>query len=226
MAFRVRSETKSMATKVLIVDDHPATCEGLSIRIAGQPDLEVCGEAADVAEALKLIEQTHPDVAVVDIQLKTGNGLELIERIKACHSSIRVLAWSMYADAIYAERALHAGALGYINKQNTTGRILEAIRCVRDGRIYLCEEMTQQMLTQTVSGTKPRPAAGPECLTNRELEVFQLVGQGLSTFDIATRLHRSVHTVESHREKIKRKLNLRNATELQRAAVQWVLQNG
>ena len=106
-----------MATKVLIVDDHPAVREGLAVRIASQPDLEVCGQAADTAEAVKLLEAARPDVVVVDIQLETGNGLDLVERIKAHDESIRILVWSMYPDAIYAQRALHAGALGYINKR-------------------------------------------------------------------------------------------------------------
>ncbi len=215
-----------MATKVLIVDDHPAASEGLSTRIAGQPDLEVCGQAADIAEALQLIRRTRPDVAIIDIQLKNGNGLDLIEQIKNRHSSIRVLVWSMFADEVYAERSLHAGALGYINKQNTTGRILDAIRCVRDGKIYLCEETAQQLLTRTVAGTKHHKPVGLKGLSNRELEIFRLIGIGLSTSDIATRMHRSVNTVESHRQKIKRKLSLKNAAELHRAAVQWVLENG
>ena len=215
-----------MAAKVLIVDDHPAACEGLAVRIAAQPDLEVCGQAADIAEALRLIAVSRPDVAVVDIQLKTGSGLDLIERIKAHDNSIRILAWSMFPDAIYAERALHAGALGYINKHHTTGRIVEAIRHVRDGRIYLCEEIAQQLLSRTVGATQRPKASGPESLSDRELEVFRLIGRGISTSQIAQLLHRSVNTVESHREKIKLKLNLTTAGELNRAAVQWVLENG
>ena len=181
-----------MATKVLIVDDHPAVREGLAVRIASQPDLEVCGQAADTAEAMKLVEAARPDVVVVDIQLKTGNGLDLVERIKAHDKSIRILVWSMYPDAMYAQRALHAGALGYINKEHATGRIVEAIRRVRDGKIYLCEETAEQLLGQAVGRAKHRKASGVESLSDRELEVFRLIGQGLTTSQIAHRLHRSV----------------------------------
>ena len=220
------SETKLMATKVLIVDDHPAVREGLAIRIASQPDLEVCGQAADTAEAVQLIEAVRPDVVVVDIKLDTSNGLDLVEQIKARDASIGILVWSMYPDTIYAQRALQAGALGYINKRHATTRIIEAIRRVRDGKLFLCEEMAEHLLDGAVGGGKRRRVSGVEGLSDRELEVFRLVGDGLSTSQIAERLHRSVHTVESHREKIKDKLNLKTASELNRAAVQWMLENG
>lgn len=215
-----------MAAKVLIVDDHPAVCEGLAVRMSSQPDLEVCGQAADTSEAMTLIKAVRPDVVVVDIQLRTGNGLDLIERIQAHDKSIRILVWSMYPDALYAQRALHAGALGYINKEHTTGRIVDAIRRVRDGKIYLCEDTAEQLLGQAVGGGKRLKASGVESLSDRELEVFRLVGQGFSTSQIARRLHRSSHTVEAHRQAIKRKLNVKTASELNRAAAQWVLENG
>jgi DNA-binding NarL/FixJ family response regulator len=215
-----------MATKVLIVDDHPAVREGLAVRIASQPDLEVCGQAGDTAQAMKLLEAARPDVVVVDIQLETGNGLDLVGRIKARDTSIRTLVWSMFPDSVYAQRALQAGALGYINKRHATSRIVEAIRRVRDGKIFLCEETAEQLLGAVVGRGEHLKASGVECLSNRELEVFRLVGEGLSTSQVAERLHRSVHTVESHRERIKGKLNLKTAAELNRAAAQWVLENG
>jgi DNA-binding NarL/FixJ family response regulator len=214
------------AAKVLIVDDHPAVREGLAVRIGSQAELEVCGQAADTAEALELVKAARPDVVVVDIQLKTGSGLDLIERIKAHDKSIRILAWSMYPDSQYAQRALHAGALGYINKESDSERIVEAIRRVRDGRIYLCEETAEQLLSQTVGGAKHRKALGTESLSDCEMEVFRLIGQGLSTSQIAQRLHRSSHTVEAHRQAIKHKLSLKTASELNREAVQWTLENG
>ena len=192
-----------MTAKILIVDDHPAICEGLAVRISSQPDLEVCGQAADTAEAMKLVQAAHPDVVVVDIQLKTGNGLDLIQRIKAYDESIRILAWSMYPDALYAERVLRAGALGYINKQNTTHDIVDGIRTVRDGQIFLCEKTSKQLLGQVVGGGNRLKASGVESLSDRELEVFRLVGQGLSTAQIAGQLHRSSHTVEAHRQAIR-----------------------
>jgi DNA-binding NarL/FixJ family response regulator len=213
-----------MTTRVLIVDDHPAVREGLSVRISSQPDLDVCGEAADVADAMELIVSTHPDVAVVDIQLKTGNGLDLIKRIKARDDTVRILVCSVYPDKLYAQRALHAGALGYINKEHTTSRIVEAIRRVRDGKVFLCEEAAEDLLSQAVGGT-PSPEKSPiESLSDRELEVFRLIGEGLSTGQLAERLHISRHTIDTHRQRIKEKLNLANAGELSRAAMQWVLQ--
>jgi DNA-binding NarL/FixJ family response regulator len=215
-----------MAANILIVDDHPAICEGLAVRISSQPDLEVCGQAADTAEAMELIKAARPDVVVVDIQLKTGNGLDLIQRIKAHDDSIRILVWSMYPDALYAERALRAGALGYINKQNTTHDIVDAIRRVCDGKVFLCEETANRLLDHVVRRGNRWKASGVESLSDRELDVFRLVGQGLSTAQIAAQLHRSSHTVEAHRQAIRRKLNLKTAGELNRAAVQWVLENG
>ena len=213
-----------MGAKVLIVDDHPAVREGLAVRIAAQPDLQVCGQAADVTEAIKLIEADPPDVVVVDVQLKTGNGLDLIARIKSYDKSIRILVWSMYPDQLYAERALRAGALGYINKEHTTGRIVEAIRRVRDGKTYLCEETAEELLGQAVGRGGQVKSSGVESLSDCELEVFRLIGQGLSTSQIAQRLYRSIHTVEAHRQKIKGKLHLKSASELNRAAVQWMLE--
>ena len=215
-----------MAAKVLIVDDHPAAREGLAVRISAQPDLEVCGQAADTAEALDLVKTARPDVVVVDIQLQTGNGLDLVQRIKAHDGSIRVLIWSMYPDALYAQRALRVGALGYMNKEHPTGRIVDAIRSVRDGKVYLCEDTAEQLLQPAIGGPANSKPSGPEALSNRELEVFQLIGRALSTSQIAERLHRSTHTVDAHRQAIKRKLNLKTASELNCAAVQWMLENG
>jgi DNA-binding NarL/FixJ family response regulator len=208
--------------KVLIVDDHPSVREGLASRISRQADLVVCGEAADIAEALQFLESTCPDVVVVDISLKTGNGIDLIKRIKARDRSIRMLAFSMYPDSLYAERALRAGALGYINKENTTGRILDAIRTVRDGEIYLSEEATKRLLNRTVGRSETSRLSLVESLSNRELETFELLGQGLTTNQIAARLHLSAYTVDTYRRRIRQKLSLQNAAELVNAAAQWV----
>jgi len=215
-----------MATKVLIVDDHPAVREGLGTRIAEQADMELCGQAADPAEALKLVCDARPDVVVVDVHLKTESGLGLVERILAHDSSIRILVCSMYPDALYAQRALRAGALGYINKEHGTRRIIEAIRRVHEGKVFLCEETAEQLLGRTVGGNMPVMASGVQALSDRELEIFRLIGQGLGTAQIAEQLQRSSHTVEAHRQAIKRKLRLRTAAELNRSAVQWMLENG
>ncbi len=218
--------TTMTRTRVLIVDDHPAACEGLAIRIASQPDLEVCGQVADGAAAMQLLETCRPDVAVIDIQLETDSGLDLVERIKARDATIGILVWSMYPDTVYAARALRAGAGGYINKRRATGHIVEAIRCVRAGQIYLCQETAGQLLGQAIGRGRQAKAWGVDALSDRELEIFRLIGQGLSTSQVASRLHRSVSTIETHREKIKYKLGLRTAGQLGRAAVQWTLENG
>jgi DNA-binding NarL/FixJ family response regulator len=217
------AEGPSPIAKVLIVDDHPSVREGLASRISRQADLVVCGEAADVAEALQFLECTRPDVVVIDISLKTSNGIDLIKRIKARDPSIRMLVFSMYPDSLYAERALRAGALGYINKENTTGRILDAIRTVRDGEIYLSEEATRRLLNKTIGRSERSRVSLIESLSNRELETFNLLGEGLTTNQIAARLHLSIYTVDTYRRRIKQKLSLQNAAELMNAAAQWVL---
>jgi DNA-binding NarL/FixJ family response regulator len=215
-----------MTTKVMIVDDHPAVCEGLAVCIASQCDLEVCGQVSDANQAMALLDTVSPDVAVVDVQLEGDNGLDLVERMKARVESIRILVWSMYPDTIYAERALRSGALGYINKRFATNRIIEAIRCVAEGKIYLSQETADQLLGRAVGRARRPKALGVESLSDRELEIFRLIGQGLSTSQVASRLHRSVSTVETHREKIKHKLGLTTAGQLNRAAVQWTLEHG
>ncbi|HLA85164.1 MAG TPA: response regulator transcription factor [Thermoguttaceae bacterium] len=212
-----------MPTRILIVDDHPAVREGLAIRISNHPDLEVCGEASDVADALELVKSVSPDLIVVDVQLKTGDGLDLVKRIKSRDAEARILVWSMYPDELYAPRALRAGALGYINKENTTGRIIEAIRQVRDGKVYLAEGMAQKLLTRAVGGNEVTAGSPIDTLSDRELEIFRLIGDGLSTAEIAKRLHLSPHTIDTHRQRIKQKLNLETAAELTRAATRWML---
>jgi DNA-binding NarL/FixJ family response regulator len=215
------------AARVLIVDDHPAVREALSIRIAAQPDLEVCGEAADANEALRLAAATDPDVAIIDIALKTGNGIDLIKRLKARNDKFRAIVWSMYSENLYAERALRAGALGYITKEQATGKIIEAIRQVLEGKMYLSAAMTEKLLRQAVSpASQESGRSSIDTLSDRELDVFRLIGQGRKTQEIADQLHLSVKTVETYRDRIREKLNLSNGAELSRCAVQWVLENG
>jgi DNA-binding NarL/FixJ family response regulator len=212
----------SAPARVLIVDDQPAVREGLVSRISRQSDLIVCGEAANVVEALRLVEITEPDVVVIDISLREGTGIDLIKRIKARDNSIRMLVCSMHPDSLYAERALRAGALGYINKDNTTGRILDAIRSVRDGEIYLSEDATRRLVHRTIGHTA-RSGLSLESLSDRELEIFKLIGEGRSTADIAGQLHLSVHTVDTYRRRIRLKLDIRNGAELVRTATEWCL---
>jgi len=219
-------EAGRRAARVLIVDDHPVVREGLGIRIARQPDLEVCGEASTVAEALAQLDATDPDVAIVDLSLGEGDGLDLIRRIRRRAARVCMLVWSIHPDTLYAERALHAGAMGYINKQEATGRIIEAIRCVLSGHVYLSGSMTDRLLRRKVGGGTSPGTSAVESLTDRELEVFRLIGGGRTTAEVAGRMNRSVHTVETYRQRIKAKLGLRTSAELARAATQWVLENG
>jgi DNA-binding NarL/FixJ family response regulator len=214
-------------TRVLIVDDHPAVREALALRIGRQPDLEVCGEAADMGEALRLVSETKPDAAVVDISLKTGNGIDLIKRIKDRDDRVRILVWSMHSDSLYAERALRARALGYVNKDQATDRIVEAIRRVLEGKVYLSDTMAERLLHRAVGVGRQEVARSPlDALADRELEVFRLIGQGVRTAEIAERLHLSVKTVETYRDRIRQKLDLSDGTTLAHYATQWVLENG
>ncbi|MFT6915697.1 MAG: DNA-binding NarL/FixJ family response regulator [Motiliproteus sp.] len=210
--------------QVMIVDDHPAVREGLMMRINQQLDLNVCAEASGVQEALQLLGQCQPDVAVIDISLKDGNGIDLIQRIKATKNSVRILVWSMHSDNLYAERALRAGALGYINKENTTGQLVEAIRSVSHDELCFSPETTQRILHGSLTNKGQKTLT--ERLSNRELEVFKMIGEGLKTSVIAHHLCISVHTVETHRQRIKTKLSLGSATELTTRAARWIVEEG
>ena len=199
-----RNQTKKRA-RILLVDDHPAVREALAARIGRQPDLEVCGEAADMSEALRLITDTQPDLAVIDISLKTASGIDLIKRIKDRKDSVRMLVWSMHSEALYAERALGAGALGYVNKDQATDKIIEAIRRVLKGKVYVSDALAEKMLQRAVGGGRGEVTRSPlDALADRELEVFRLIGQGVKTAKIAERLHLSVKTVETYRDRISR----------------------
>jgi DNA-binding NarL/FixJ family response regulator len=221
------SGKKNKRARVLIVDDHPAVREALALRISRQPDLEVCGEAADTSDALRLVTEILPDAAVVDISLKTGNGIDLIKRIKDRNDHVRILVWSMHSEWLYAERSLRAGALGYVNKGQATDRIVEAIRRVLEGKVYLSEAMAERLLQRAVGGAREQVTrSAVDVLADRELEVFRLIGAGIKTAEIADRLHLSVKTVETYRDRIRQKLGLSDGTKLAHYATQWVLENG
>lgn len=213
------------AIKILIVDDHPVVREGLAMRIALQPDLEVCGEAEDVPSALAQLASTQPDLAIIDISLKKGNGIDLIGSIKERHPSTRILVWSMYKENLYAERALRAGAQGYLHKGRATSQLLDAIRAVLAGKVYVSEELANDLLQRVVAG-HPVQRSPVDLLSNRELEAFELIGQGQTTEKIAALMSVSPKTVETYRARIKEKLGLNNVTELVQRATQWVLENG
>lgn len=220
------TNAKRKKAKVLIVDDHPAVREALSIQISRHRDLEVCGEAVDLADALELFKTEKPDVTIIDISLKTGNGIDLIERIKSHEQKACMLVWSMYNDSLYAERALRAGAMGYINKEHATEKIVEAIRCVLDGKIYVSQQITEKLLGQVTGRAGALERSEIESLSNRELQVFELIGNGLTTAEIAKKLHLGVKTIETHRQRIKAKLDLKTTAELAREAAHWLLENG
>jgi DNA-binding NarL/FixJ family response regulator len=209
---------------IAIVDDHPLVREGLAARISAQPDMEVCGEADDIESALEMIVARRPALVIVDIALRDGHGIDLIKRIVAAGINTRMLVVSAYDESLFAERALRAGALGYINKQELQGKVVEALRTVLRGERYLSTAMAQRLIAQAI-GSKAA-AGGTEALTDRELQIFQLVGRGKSTREIANELNVSVHTIDSHREHIRAKLDLRSGTELIQRAVQWHIENG
>jgi DNA-binding NarL/FixJ family response regulator len=211
---------------VLIVDDHPAVREALALRIDRQPDLEVCGEADDLGQALQLLAETKPDAAVIDIGLKTGSGIDLIKRIRNRNDRVRIVVWSMHSESLYAERALRAGALGYVNKDQATDKIVEAIRQVLAGKVYVSDLMTERMLHRAVGSGQGSIRSPVEALADRELEVFRLIGEGVKTAKIAQRLHLSVKTIETYRDRIRTKLDLADGTDLTHFATLWVLQGG
>ncbi len=220
----MNTEAGTGATKLLIVDDHPLVRSGIQSIIQMEPDLTVCGEAADHDEAMAAIAKHGPDLVLVDISLKKGNGLNLLKDIRLNHPDILTLAVSMHDEFTYAVRCLKAGAKGYIMKQAGTEKILEAIRAVLDGKTFLSEEMTQTAVDQLGSET---PAGSPvKILSNRELELFQLTGQGKEITEIAKIMNISPRTVEVHRSHIKKKLGLRTSTDIFQASYEWLKQNG
>jgi DNA-binding NarL/FixJ family response regulator len=212
--------------RVLVVDDHPIMREGLRQLINHEPDFIVCGEAADANEALALIHSTKPDLLLVDISLPGRGGLELIKDVRAQHPALSVLVLSMHDETLYAERVLRAGARGYVMKQEGGRKLIEAIRQVLAGQIFVSERMSAKIL-EIFSGRRGLATSSPvELLTDREFEVFQLIGKGLSTAKIAEQLYLSVKTIEVHRVHIKEKLKLKTAPELIRFAVRWLGSEG
>jgi DNA-binding NarL/FixJ family response regulator len=220
---RNHSPLNVQRVRVLIVDDHPLVRRGLAETISAEADMEVCGEASDGTEAMRLLELARPQVIIIDLSLKSGHGIDLIEQIKAHDGQIKMLVASMHDESLFAERVLRAGAVGYLSKQEPTEKIVDAIRQVMRGEICLSPRMQNRLLHSVVAGDSlDQDPIGT--LSNRELEVFDMIGQGMSTKQIANKLHLSHKTIETHREKIKTKLNLNNANELAHRAVQWVLQ--
>jgi len=209
--------------RVLIVDDHPIVRQGIAQLINQETDLTTCCEAGSAQEALDIMERCSADILLVDISLDGVSGIELVKMLKSRHPKTPALVISMHDETLYAERALRAGARGYIMKQEATEKMLTAIRQVISGDIYLSERMQAKIL-QRVLGGDESGLSPIDLLSDRELEVFRLIGRGFATSDIARELNRSVKTVETHRAHLKDKLGLKNAAELTRYAVQWIEQ--
>ena len=211
-------------TRILVVDDHPMVRHGLIDMLQSEPDLIVCGEAADSSGTLELVERETPDLILMDISLADCSGIELIKQIKARRDSVRVLVLSMHDEALFAERALRAGAMGYLSKSEPRDTVIAAVRQVSSGKIYLSERMTNRMLTRQVRGGQEVLQPSLSDLSDREIEVFECIGRGMSTREIADQLNLSVKTIETHRENIKRKLGLERNIQLVQQAFQWVLE--
>jgi len=219
-------ESPSRTTRLLIVDDHPLVRSGIISLIQLESDLDVCGEAEDQASAMEKVAELKPDLVLVDISLKNSNGLNLLKDISQNHPKVMTLAVSMHDEYTYAVRCLKAGARGYIMKQEGTEKILHAIRCVLEGKTYLSEEMTQATVEQIGAGRAPTGSNPVDVLSNRELELFQLTGQGKEISEIAQIMNISPRTVEVHRSHIKKKLGLRTSTDIFQMAYDWLRQNG
>lgn len=221
MGYSGRADGIQETHRVLLVDDHPIVRQGMAALIAQEADMVVCGEAPDPEQGLDLVDQLQPDVVVADLSFGGLSGIEFIKDVKARQPRIPVLILSMHDEAHYADRALRAGAMGYIMKQAGGPRVIDAIRQVLAGQVYLSPEVTTQFVRTAIDGGREPTASPIDQFSDRELEVFALIGQGLSTREIARKLHLSTKTIDSHRSKIKTKLNLNNSTELVHHAIRW-----
>jgi DNA-binding NarL/FixJ family response regulator len=213
-------------TRVLIVDDHPMTRAGLVHVINHQPDMTVCGEAASAAQALDILDSSRPDLLLVDITLPGKSGLELIKDVKALRSALLMLVISMHDESLYADRVLRAGARGYITKHEGGEKLIEAIRHVLSGKIYVSESMSAHILEIFSGRQAALDRSSIEKLSDREFEVFESLGAGLSSQQIAKKLHLSAKTVDAHRANIKTKLSIKTTAELIAYAARWMSQRG
>lgn len=220
MQTSLRHEVVSRPAQVLIVDDHPILRHGIAQLVQREPDLQPCGEAGSVEEAMDVMASRLVDMVIVDLSLNDRSGMDLIRTTKQRHPNVHCLVLSMHDENLHAERALRAGARGYVMKQEATRKIVTALRRVREGHIYVSDALGSQMLQRLAAAPAEAPAkvSPVSSLSDRELEVLQMIGRGMKTGEIARSLHRSVHTIEAHRANIKRKLNLSTAAELSQFA--------
>ena len=207
--------------KVLIIDDHPIFCLGMSELINKESDLVVCGSVDSIKQACPAIAELRPDLIIIDISLKDGNGLDLVQEIKKEYEGLPMLVLSMYDESLYAERALMAGAFGYIMKQEAIPKVVEAIRHVLQGDIYASNTVKEKVFKRLMNPQSGGSKSPLDILTNRELEVLRLIGEGYSTKEIADRLHLSIKTIGTYRENLKEKLKLKHFTGLVKFAVHW-----
>jgi DNA-binding NarL/FixJ family response regulator len=222
MKREMTAPSQSTKCKVLLVEDHPMFRERLAHLINKDLGMAVCGEADNIGDAMGIIRDLQPDIAIVDISLRGSSGLELIKDIRAEGFALPVLVLSMHAEELYAERALRAGAKGYIMKSEASSEVLEAIRTVQRGEVYVSRPMVGKLLTRMTSTVQRTESTGVGSLADRELEVFQLIGQGRNTREIAKLLKLGESTIETYRARIREKLGLRNTAELAQRAAQWV----
>ena len=218
----IQTKTKS---HLVVVEDHPVLCDGLKQLIDSQPDLACVGVAADVSDAKRLVEECKPDLMVLDLRLKAGDALDFIKTLRVESPGVKVLVLSQYDELIFAERALRAGASGYIMKENTTDEVLRAVRKVLAGELYFSEKVAAAIVQRALREKPIASRNGVERLSDREMQVFQLLGASYSPREIAEQFHLSRKTVETHCEKIKHKLTLQTAAELKRFARQWTAEN-
>ena len=212
--------------RVYLVDDHPAIREAIRDTIEGTIDIEICGETSSSDDAFRDIEELQPDVAVIDISLNDAHGLDLVQNVRSQYPEVRTIVFSMYDENVYAERAIRAGAAGYLMKSEPTKNIIEAIRCAHDGEVYLSRKMSSRILNKVAMGRTSEPSFAIDELTDREMAVFQMLGQGYSVQEIQDRLSLSRKTIETYRRRAKEKLGFDTVSELVQYAVQWTYGQG
>lgn len=218
---------KDKKIRIMLVDDHPVVRGGIAKFLEKEKDIEICGEADNASEAIKLINQSEPDIVIVDITLKEEiDGIELIKIIKARFPEVQTLCLSMYEESVYAERVIRAGAKGYVQKSTDPQNVIVAIRRILDGKLYLSEDISDNILSKLLHGkTKENPDNPVDILSDREFQVFMLIGNGYGSKEIAGKMNLSTNTVESHKKNIKEKLHIENFADLNRYAIQWIISN-